>query len=369
MNWVLKLDRMREGKTGQLHRGLRCLLGAVLCAILLAGCAKSTAERIAEQLELGNRYLLETDYEGAVVAFQKVIELDPKNIDGYFGMGQAREGQAEALLADSRDQGMEYYRLAAEAYEQVLILSPQDSRPGERLIVIYKELGDVEKYLEALNRLGTDGEVRDQEEIRGYADFIEQLTESCEGEDFEGIFQLMQEEVFQELQTFVQETGDPIVFARNGYGAGLYPVSTEDYGDCMVYYGEFTGETRQGSGLWLGYHDGNNYYAKGEWAEDMPNGAFEVREWNSDLNERVVYRVLTGGAESGLWNGPVEWSFIDNDGTRSFPVSFDNGMWVVLRYDDDGEAIVSELPEGEQESSTMTAHTPDKLEGIEGFLQ
>ena len=61
---------------GQLYRGLRCLLGAVLCAVLLAGCAKSTAERIAEQLELGNRYLLETDYEGAVVAFQKVIELD-----------------------------------------------------------------------------------------------------------------------------------------------------------------------------------------------------------------------------------------------------------------------------------------------------
>ena len=101
----------------------------------------------------------------------------------------------------------------------------------------------------------------------------------------------------------------------------------------------------------------------------MPNGAFEVREWNSNLNERVVYRVLTGGVESGLWNGPVEWSFIDNDGTRSFPVSFDNGKWVVLRYDDDGEAIVSELPEGEQESSTMTAHTPDKLEGIEGFIQ
>ena len=57
-------------------------------AVFLAGCGKRVEQQIAEQLELGNKYLTEANYEQAVVAFNKVIELDPKQADAYIGLIQ-----------------------------------------------------------------------------------------------------------------------------------------------------------------------------------------------------------------------------------------------------------------------------------------
>ena len=41
----------------------------------LIGCTKTVEQQIAEQLELGQKYLAEANYEEAVIAFNKVIEL------------------------------------------------------------------------------------------------------------------------------------------------------------------------------------------------------------------------------------------------------------------------------------------------------
>ncbi len=50
------------------------------------------ARRLAEQLDLGNRYLDEMDYEQAVVAFTKAIEIDPMSVDAYIGAAEAYVG-------------------------------------------------------------------------------------------------------------------------------------------------------------------------------------------------------------------------------------------------------------------------------------
>lgn len=70
----------------------------LLMAVLLSGCGKSVKKQIAEQLELGNKYLTEANYEQAIVAFNKVIELDPKQViayeklaDSYLGLDKKEE--------------------------------------------------------------------------------------------------------------------------------------------------------------------------------------------------------------------------------------------------------------------------------------
>ena len=371
MNQGRKQGANEEAARVYEFRWLRFILTMAFISLFLAGCAKSTAEQVAEQLELGNRYLLEADYEGAVVAFSKAIELDPKNADGYFGMGQAREGQAAALLADSRDQGLEYYRLAAEAYEQVLILSPQDVRPGNHLIAIYKELGDTEKYLEALNLFAIDGTSRKPEQLKAYADCITQLKTLCAEEDYDSIFSLMQESSFEELEAFVLDTGNPVIIVHEGTGLGLYPVTTELYGSCMVYYGQYSGEKRQGNGLWLGGDSGNNHYAKGEWMDDLPNGAFEARYVSAqNVEAGVAAELVTGSVVNGLWNGSVQWNFVENDGeVWTYPVNFTNGKWVILRYRDDGGAVVSEISMEDGAASEMVNAIPERAVGIVGFTQ
>ena len=58
-----------------------------------------------EQLALGQKYLEEDDYEQAVVAFNKVIALDEKQIEAYIGLAdvyiaQEEFEQAQAVLAE-----------------------------------------------------------------------------------------------------------------------------------------------------------------------------------------------------------------------------------------------------------------------------
>ena len=54
-----------------------------------SACGRSINQQIKEQLELGQKYLAELNYEEAVIAFQKVIELDEKNVEAYVGLNQA----------------------------------------------------------------------------------------------------------------------------------------------------------------------------------------------------------------------------------------------------------------------------------------
>ena len=55
---------------------------------------KRMESQYMEQLELGNRYLTEQNYEEAVMAFSRVIEIDPKQAEGYLKLAEAYSGLA-----------------------------------------------------------------------------------------------------------------------------------------------------------------------------------------------------------------------------------------------------------------------------------
>ncbi len=58
-------------------------LMVVMLLLLLVACGKSTERKIAEQLELGQKYLTEGNYNKAIVAFVKAIEIEPKTEQAY----------------------------------------------------------------------------------------------------------------------------------------------------------------------------------------------------------------------------------------------------------------------------------------------
>lgn len=65
---------------------------AILLTMLTA-CAKPEKQLSAnELLDLGEKYLLEMNYEQAVVQFLKVIKIDPRNPRGYTGAAEAYVG-------------------------------------------------------------------------------------------------------------------------------------------------------------------------------------------------------------------------------------------------------------------------------------
>ena len=93
-----------------------------------------------------------------------------------------------------------------------------------------------------------------------------------------------------------------------------------------------------------------------------------ITERDGELAEQVVYRVISGNVDDGIWNGNVLWQFEEADGsTKSFPVSFDNGKWMVLRYEWDGTAIVCERENGNGDYMGINPEKKDDILGIIGF--
>ena len=61
-----------------------------LVGILLIGC-KNKETRVQEQIDLGSKYMAELDYESAIVALNKAIKIDPKNVDAYKMLAEVYE--------------------------------------------------------------------------------------------------------------------------------------------------------------------------------------------------------------------------------------------------------------------------------------
>lgn len=85
----------------------------VILAVIVAAAFflrnASKLSRYQEQLELGQRYLLEEDYEAAIVAFSKAIEIDSKQAEPYLALAdiyveQGNYESAQAILEEGVQQ-------------------------------------------------------------------------------------------------------------------------------------------------------------------------------------------------------------------------------------------------------------------------
>ena len=81
------------------------LLAMVILAGIFHAGRGSASGRLREQLNLGEKYLTEEDYERAVVAFTEAISLDEKNVEAYLGLAEAYLGlgDEDAALTALRD--------------------------------------------------------------------------------------------------------------------------------------------------------------------------------------------------------------------------------------------------------------------------
>ena len=80
------------------------IIGIILTAIIafVVGLIiyNSSDNSISEQLDLGQKYLEEQDYEQAVIAFNTVIEIDDKCVEAYIGLAETyiRMGEYDKAL-------------------------------------------------------------------------------------------------------------------------------------------------------------------------------------------------------------------------------------------------------------------------------
>lgn len=94
-------------------RKLLQLVAAVLLAVMLLTACASGASKVADKIELGQKYLTELNYTEAVASFTEAIRLDPDNIQAYMG-------RAEAYLAlGEYEKALEDYRFVSQKTEEM----------------------------------------------------------------------------------------------------------------------------------------------------------------------------------------------------------------------------------------------------------
>lgn len=117
------LDENSEEKTEELggesslssnknRKKIFLLIGVIASFLILAGIAilippQMKASEISKSLEIGEKYLEEGKYEEAILAFDKVIAIDTKNVTAYEGKGASYSGldnytEAEAQLENAK---------------------------------------------------------------------------------------------------------------------------------------------------------------------------------------------------------------------------------------------------------------------------
>lgn len=67
----------------------------MLAVIVGSGIYNAPDRRFVRQLDLGHRYLEEQNYEQAVVAFMKAIEIEPMRVEAYLGLVDAYTGAGD----------------------------------------------------------------------------------------------------------------------------------------------------------------------------------------------------------------------------------------------------------------------------------
>jgi tetratricopeptide (TPR) repeat protein len=65
----------------------------MLIATILSACSKSLDKLTAvELLDLGEKYLRKMNYEVAILCFDRLIKVEPRNTYGYIGLVEAYTG-------------------------------------------------------------------------------------------------------------------------------------------------------------------------------------------------------------------------------------------------------------------------------------
>lgn len=101
------------------------LILLIIFSVILTGCANIKSMRVNAQMKSAQKYLLEEDYEKAIVKLEKTIAIDPKNIDAYILLAKAyqeadMQEEAEEIIDKIHD--INGVRLSSIQEEKVSVL-------------------------------------------------------------------------------------------------------------------------------------------------------------------------------------------------------------------------------------------------------
>lgn len=284
-----------------MKRMRKCLIFLAVL-FLLAGCQKKMG--VQDYLDLGDKYLAEANYEEAIVAFTKAIELEPKAVTAYEGLANAYiKTENYPKAQETIISGIAVYEGLAEeertdeytqSYEALLKLQ-------EEVAAYLNRENDAEKESETAETVPE--ETVSEKDFSEYQELIDDVQEKIASGDRDSIWQRQSED---DYQLFITEL-DRVLAKDCGDGNWLliYPC-----GHC--YYGGMENGKRSGHGIWCDYDYGSEFmgYVSCTWKDDYPNG--EGEEWGVCMNAPEDLTYYQVNLKDGMYDGTVRETYLSN---------------------------------------------------------
>ena len=183
INWGL--DKMKITKK------IVIIAVAVLVLLIGGGVAYATntpTARADRQLNLGNKYLQEGKYQEAILAFQKVIQIEPKNISARLGLGQVYVSTKE-------------YTKAEKVLKEVIQIDANNISAREDLFKIYLKVNDVVTANSVLQEMIIINPKKDVKQISSDLDAAKAINASHASYD-QGIKQMNDKQYLEAMDSF-----------------------------------------------------------------------------------------------------------------------------------------------------------------------
>nr|WP_288827907.1 tetratricopeptide repeat protein [uncultured Clostridium sp.] len=318
----------------------------LIFALMIVSCSNTVKTQTAsELLNLGEKYLLELDYEQAIIQFTELIKIEPKNTRAYLGLAEAYIGNGEQDKAAAvLRQGLEQLPDNAELKTMLAELFPEDFMPKPSLQAESGLSLSANKFINIYDSLGYEAvfdEMRNEEFTDGIADEMDRL-----------------------------KNGPVIIKKDDKFGCGFYLVEDAVF----VYIGEYEGLIRSGYGVWLiaNPNDKGNYVFMGDWKRDSPNGEGKIIEKTDESTiekqEGSTYAITVrtvGSFSNGIEEGSINLQWDMDDGhTHNWNLTAHNGLYEVVGSTDWSKNVVGFCTE-----CNADLNGGEQIEGVLGFTK
>ena len=293
------------------------LLNIILAMALLAAltsCVNHAPPTATELLDLGEKHLLELNYEQAIVYLLAFIEIEPKNEKAYILLADAYKQSGSA------DKGQSVLEMGfALLYDNTLILENlldsmidnSDAEAVGRLVADVQRIGNlkaggfenslqklintentafIERLISVLYKQDSNSALALGLELW----LVTNNDYSTDDERNDAINKLL---IDRELSIPKLRAGDEFYLGdyddegkRQGFGIVFYGEGVKI--DSTMYIGYWENDVRNGEGT---AYNGVYYYIKGNWAEDLPDGQMMARLTSGHTSEGLY----VGGAGQG----------------------------------------------------------------------
>ena len=208
-------------------------------------------------------------------------------------------------------------------------------------------------------------------------EYLMNIAEKVQKDDYDSTYLVLSMDSFRKAaEEKVGRSNQPYSIYLDQYDKRAAVYYIDSLNAYMVYVGDLIqDQIREGSGVWIGSEFSNNkgeyvyhYYSKGEWKNDAPDGHHSVYlKYKKIQTDETRYRTEEGDVRSGLWQGDVKRTFLDNG--NEYDIHFDNGRYTVLETQDseDGLKYIVAYTADKSGFNYVFENEVNQLYGIAGF--